>query len=619
MVVAHERAEATDSWADALRFVRATPKLGLKYLRAKWIRSRVLHRFESFVEVPDAKHFLSLLVTHPLFTAIHVLPNIRIRWRRNKDGSAAPEPFSIAADEDDGGVDGTIDEAAGDDDEETDFHAMAAEAESLYLDRQVVSAAIRVRDASLFGGRDREEDGFVRLMLRNSYHDFVLPGSGEEHHVVFEPRLLLHESGVAQIDLVLRAENAPLSVREALAMSWGPEPMFVRSQMSAPLLKGTSWQSIADYSSNEVDAGKPLATIVHANPVSMSELLGIHLDAILTVIRRNFGHWTIYPVAVLDVEECCTPENWKQTHREDLVRLAIRGSVNREVADHAPVPRDLSMAKDHSLYANIGSTVYFQWTGAVPEGVSELDTVLLLEYALLQYMRLFLLEERVARMRLSDRSLRARYKAAVLMFSELRQRDLRSGEAREIVRHVLDEYGAPEIRRTIETALNLSSSAYATVSAERASRRAWWVTIAATLIALLVAVPPLQDLLRAVPTPQPGDPLVLIPLRWLSAQGFWGPWIILGTVLLLVSCLWFISVLWRWRVRRWPSFRRGYKWPTEFEVIDEFSPAALGPHATSLRVNLTAGSVADEDQGLPSSSSTPTAARQESPDTDSRD
>jgi hypothetical protein len=398
--------------------------------------------------------------------------------------------------------------------------------------------------------------------------------------------------------------------------------------MSAPLLKGTSWEGLADYSNDEIDAGKPLATIMHAKPVSMSELLGVHLDAVLAVIRRNFGHWTIYPVALLDVEECCTPKDWGRVHREDLVRLAIRGSVNREVADHAPVPRDLSMAKDHSLYANIGSTVYFQWTGVAPRGVSELDTVLLLEYAQLQHMRLFSLEEKVAQMRLSDRSLRARYKTAVLMFSELRQRDLRSGEAREIVRHVLNEYGAPEVRRTIETALNLSSSAYATVSAERASRRAWWVTIAATLIALLVAVPPLQDLLRSVPTPQADDPWILTPLRWLSEQGFWGPWIILGTILLLVSALWFISVLWRWRARRWPSFRRGYKWPTEFEVTDDFSPAATRPHATRLHVDLSGG-FGDEDGhpeddhpegGHPlASSSTPSTTKQGSPGTGSRD
>lgn len=89
------------------------------------------------------------------------------------------------------------------DQEDVDTLEMLAEAEAAYLGTQVVSAAVRESDANLFGGPDRDGDGFVRLMLRESYHDFVLPGSGEKHHVVFEPRLLLHESGVAQLDLAL--------------------------------------------------------------------------------------------------------------------------------------------------------------------------------------------------------------------------------------------------------------------------------------------------------------------------------------------------------------------------------------------------------------------------------
>ncbi|WP_447943432.1 hypothetical protein [Microbacterium aurum] len=480
------------------------------------------------------------------------------------------------------------------DEDETDLLAMAAEAEGLYLDRQIVSAAIRASDAHLFGGRDRDEDGFVRLMLRNSYHHFVLPGSDVEHYVVLEPRLLLHESGVVQIDLVLSVHDASLDVRQALAMTWGPEPLIVRSQMSAPLLKGTRWESVADYSAGEVDADKPLATINHATPVSMSELQEVHLHAVLSVIRRGYGHWLIYPVAILDVNECCSPGHWKQTHRDDLIRLAIRGSVDRDVAEHVSTPRDLSSSTNHSLYANLGSAVYFQWTGAAPKGIAEMGTVLLLEYALLQYMRLYALEEDVARMRLGDRHLRGRYKTAVRLFAELRQRDLRAGEARDIVQHVLNDYGAPEIRRTIETGLNLSASAYATVSAERASRRAWWVTIAATAIALLVAVPPLQDLLNSTPRPAPDDSWVLRPLQWLAERGFWGPWIAMGSILLAVAGLWFMSTLWRWRFIRWPSLRRGYRWPAEFEVTDNFSPADVGPHTTTLSVDLSGGFVDDE-------------------------
>lgn len=580
MAVALERAQTSDSWRDAFRFVEASPRFGLKYLRAKWLRSEVSPRFYAFSETPTTRHFLTLLALHPFFTAFRVIPHLRISWTRGARKGAPPAPLLDSLDED--ASDETEDE-----DNETDVLAMAAEAESLYLDRQIVSAAIRVSDAHLFGGRDRDKDGFVRLMLRNSYHHFVLPGSDVEHYVVMEPRLLLHKSGVIQIDLVLSARDAPVDVRQALAMTWGPEPLIVRSQMSEPLLKGTRWQSIADYSAGEVDAAKPLATIEHATSVSMSELIEAHLHAVLSVIRRGYDHWMIYPVTILDVDDCCSPEQWRQTHRDDLIRLSVRGSVKTKVAEHVIAPRDLSSNTHHSLYANLGSAIYFQWTGTAPAGIPELDTVLLLEYALLQYMRLYALEEDVARMRLGDRQLRGRYRTAVQLFAELRQRDLRAGEAREIVQYVLNDLGAPAIRRTIETGLSLSASAYATISAERASRRTWWVTLAATAIALLVAVPPLQDLLESIPPPTPEDPWALGALQWLTERGFWGSWITMGAVLLVVAVLWLVSVLWRWRLRRWPSFRRGYKWPTEFEVTSDFSPASVGPRTTNLRADLS--------------------------------
>ncbi|SDO01231.1 hypothetical protein SAMN05216368_10942 [Cryobacterium flavum] len=580
MAMLHERADVTGSWRSALAFALRFPRLGIQYLHAKWVTTKISPRFKKFAESPSEGRLLVLLALHPFFTIRRVLPSIRFTWNKKRG-----DPVE-------GRHEGSVEQAAEGaeiDDDKSSFLDVLAEAERLYLDRQVVSVAIRLSDARLFGGPDRDEDGFVRLMLRESYHDFVLPGSEEQHHVVFEPRLLLHESGVVQLDLVLSAQTT-LDVRQALAMMWGPEELFLRSQMSKPLLRGTQWEQVADYSSGEVDAGQPLGTIEHPTPISMAQLLEIHLSAVLAIIKRSYRHWVIYPFAILDADECCNPEEWKQTHRDDLIRLAIRGSVEREVAPHVAIPRDLSLGRDRSLYAGLGSAVHFQWRGAAPRGVAELDTVLVLEYALLQYMRLHTMEEHVSQMALGERSMRARYRGAVRIFSELRQRDLRSGEARDVVRHVLQEFGVPDIRRTIETALNLSASAYATLSAERASRRAWWVTSAATLIALLVAVPPLRELLNSVPASEPGETWALVPFRWLADRGFWGPWFTMAGVLLLVIAIWILDVSWRWRVRRLPSFRRGYKWPNEFTVDRELhSPSALGPRSTNLHVSLPGG------------------------------
>lgn len=579
-----EEAAKPHSWTAAFKFARRHPRFGIPYLRAKWLSTKAAPRLEEFADTKSISSFAKLFFFHPLFTLWHVLP--KIRFTRSHDEQDGTEKSNDSLDPEQSPPMPQVET----DPDEADTLKVLAEAEEAYLGLQVVSAAIRQSDASLFSGPDRESDGFVRLMLRESYHDFVLPGSEERHHVVFEPRLLLHESGVAQIDLVVSAETS-LEVQQVLAMMWGTQPMFVRSEMSTPLIRGTTWESSADFSKGTLDVGHPLGVIEHPEPLSMQDLLQMHLFAVLRVIKRSYTSWTSYPVAIVGTSNCCTAEEWQKNHREDLIRLTIRSSYDAKVATHIPPPTDLSLSYNHSLFAGLGSAIYFQWQGSPPKGMAELDTVLVLEYALLVYVRLHSLEEDVSRMVAGERRLRTRYRAAVRLFSELRQRDLRSGEARDIVRHVFDAYGVPEIRKTIETALSLSASAYSTRSAERAARRAWWITLIATLIGLVVAFPPLRDLLASVPAAAPEEAWLLIPLRWLAAQGFWGPWLALACVLIAVLILWVLGFLWRWRIRRLPSFRRGYKWPTEFTFTEDgFSPATATPHSTELVAELSDGS-----------------------------
>jgi len=462
-----------------------------------------------------------------------------------------------------------------------------AEAERLYLDRQIVSAAMRFRDADLFSRQEQDSDGFVRLMLRESYHDFVLPGSDEKHNVVFEPRLMLHNSGVVQIELAIRADT-PLGVRQVLAMMWGPEPVFVHSEMSAPLLRGTPWEVLADFSQGNLDANMPLGVIKHSKPVSMSDLLEMHLLSVLAIMKRSYSDWMVYPVAIVTPDACCPRDRWRAVHHDDLFRLTSRMSFDQSIAPHAEVPKDLSLDGDHSLFAALGSAIYLQWKGPAPEGIAELDTVMILEYALLVYMRLHSMEKSVSRMATGERRLRTQYRAAIRLFSELRGGCLRAGEAREILSHVLHDLGAPEIRKTIETSLDLAAEAYATLSAERASRRAWLITLAATLIAGLVAYRPLQDLLDSVSTVQFEPNWVQNLLRWFASQGFWGPGLMLAAVALLIFVLWLADTVWRRLPRRIPSFRRGYKWPTEFRRMGNgHSPAATNQHTDTLRADLS--------------------------------
>lgn len=595
----------------AFSFQRKHPHLGSKFVRAKWLNERIGPRLERFLETKSVKDLVLLAVWHPVFTVAHVFPNMHISWSRKADASpplrgeettrdiAADSPVTETAEtghahKGEVGMSASGETNNSDENLEPDaldgeyLLGILADTERQYLDRQVVSAAIRMQDARLFGGEDWDEDGFVRLMLRESYHDFVLPGSEERHQVVFEPRLLLHRSAVAQLDLAICVEGS-LDTRQVLSMMWSPEPRIVRSRMSVPLLRGTRWEGAADHIEDELDAGQQLAVFEHRSPVSLTDLLHIHMEAILSVIRRSNRHWTIFPTSIIEVDDCCgSPEEWRRVHREDLIRLTGRGAFDRQLGEHVEPPTDLSMGRDHSLYATLGSATYLEWDGSPPHGIAELDTVLVIEYALLVYERLRALEEAVSRLTLKEQDLRRRYRDAVSVFSDMRQRNLRSGESREIVRRLLTDLGASEMRRTIETALDMAGTAYATHSAERSARRSWWITLAATIVAFFVAIPPIQEILNTIPTRAHDENWTLTALRWFSELGFWGPWLFVAAICLVLCTLWLlVATRWRPLPRHLPSFRRGYRWPTEFKASEEeWSPASGGPSDTRLSADV---------------------------------
>lgn len=350
----------------------------------------------------------------------------------------------------------------------------------------------------------------------------------------------------------------------------------------------------ADFSAGELDANEPLGEIVHTSRASVTELLEIHLSAILACVRGNAVHFVNYPVSIIQSSPCCKPEAWKVKHRDDLLRLSMRGSIDRQISPEMPLPVDLSLGRDHSLFANMGSAVYMKWEGEAPKSISELDTVLVFEHALLLYMRLHSLEQKVTNGPLRASELRLRNRDAIELFSELRQRDLRFGEARDIARHVLEDLGASDIRRTIEVALDLSASAYGVLSAERAATRAWWVTLAATVLAFVLAIQPIGSLIQSASTDVNVTGLPKMAFVHLQTLGFWAPWAVLSTMVLATGVARVIASLFRREDKPSRSKRRGYKWPTEF-VIDSsnYSPAHSGESGVHFKAHLDGESEED--------------------------
>ncbi|WP_152631277.1 hypothetical protein [Agreia bicolorata] len=550
----YEESESNGRWASALMFAARYPKLGWMHLRSLWY-AQTRSNLDRLMKKGTIRALLLFLLIRPLFGVRYVLPNIRLG---KKDEEHSPADDSLTVDPE------TAEQEAA---PEENTLKMLDEAEELMLNQQIVSAAERQIDGKIFGGRDHEEDRFVRLALRNSYHDFKLDGIDQEQHVVFEPRLLMHESGILQLSVRI-SSTGPLSTAQVIDLMWGPARRITRSELAAPLLKGSGWERDVTEWRDVLDGGARLALIEHENPVSISDFLTAQMNSIIASIGVRLEGWVVYPTAMVEAGDCCTLHEWKTRHREDIVRLATRSMTATRMSPTEDTPSDLSLQSDHSLYASLGSTTYIQWTGAIPHGLAELGTVLVIEYGLLLYLRLQTMEAVVARMVLGERRLKRRYRDAILLFSELRQGNVRAGEAREVVRHLLSELGADQIRPTIQAALELAGLAHSTVAASRASRRAWWVTLGGTVVAVLVSIPALQQLLVSVSALETDDGAewAIAPLRYASTFGFWGAWLVLAWI----ACALITTLVGGWIVRLWPgrfpSIRRGYAWPTKLIV-----------------------------------------------------
>lgn len=562
LVREYEAAKDAGTWPSAARLLMRHPRVGLLHVRGLLV-PRLAADLDRLLAQNTLRALLAFSIKHPIAAVRHVLPNIRFeRTSSSVDAEGEPPSIRPSPEEDvDGGrtpQDGAVEDV---DEKPT---AIVDDVERTILAQQWISAVERRTDALLFGGQDRDEDRFVRVQLRNSYHDFVVPGSDRVEHVVFEPRLLLHDSGVMQLDLRLSTES-PLGADDVVALMDGSAPRIVRSSMPMPLVAGSEWEAIGTVAAEDVDAGQPLVTVDHDAPVSMLEVLFVHLSSATAAIGRRHDAWIHYPTAFVKPSGCCEPTAWRVQHLPEVQRIAYRMSGPSRTASHVPFPVDLSMHAEHSLFAALGSALYVKWDGDLPRPIDELFTTLIIEYALVTYMRLQSMELLVSRMDLRERELRRRYHEAIRLFSELRQGTLRSGEARDIADHVLATLGADRIRPTIEVALALAGQAHSTINASRSSRRAWWLAYFATVIAALVAVPTLLEFFRvldAEPVGGPAEPL-LGPLRWFGSLGVVGPWALIAAVVLVSLVVALVAWVWRSRPRRLPSLRRGFVWPKQ--------------------------------------------------------
>lgn len=178
-----ERLRSDLTWSAAFALLLSRPKLGLLALWWAWRSHVVAPRLKRFIDGPSLLKLAWFVLRHPIVGIRDVLPAVR---RNSSPASSDAEgrqttanPGSLVEGDSDSRAvpHSPPDESAlpedADDFGTRELLEILNEAEENYIQSQIVSAAERVIDDELFGHSGLARP-FVRLTLRNSYHDFEI-------------------------------------------------------------------------------------------------------------------------------------------------------------------------------------------------------------------------------------------------------------------------------------------------------------------------------------------------------------------------------------------------------------------------------------------------------------
>lgn len=489
---------------------------------------------------------------------------LRLRYRRELRGIASAPSASEPA-----GSDDAPDEI---DDDPLQF------ARDVLIDHQKVSTAERVVDRQLFGGVAQDEDHYVRLILANSYHDLNdQRGNAESRRMVFEPRLMLHQSGLIQLTIAVHLKGT-FKTREVVHYSHATAEIILHSDLPAPLVSHLPARDVAGSWMDVIDVGNRMRSITFTDGASMSDVLDLHIGAVRSIAKLGMtGPWLIHPTTVAHAGRCCTDqEAWTLRHASDVAQISARHSKPMKVPTGWGASTDLSIDPQTSTYVNLGSSTHVVRSGPELEAAEQLFTVMLIEYGLTLYWRLRMLEARGAQFNLRERDLKSLYIDSIQMLSELRHNNVSYGSARDITRQLVRDLGGDAIQQTLTTTLDLSAQTFAASSASRAAYRQVVLAVIGSLVAAVVAIPTVTDLLSGVRDSPPTG--LLSPVGWAAEAGARGAWILTATVIFVVGAIATTIPLVRAATRRFQvprrMRRRGWRstlgeLPITFGPVDE--------------------------------------------------
>ncbi|MEW2429102.1 hypothetical protein AB0877_13910 [Micromonospora sp. NPDC047644] len=495
--------------------VPSSPKvyLGRRQIRYDLKRRKLLEGLAELTEVIDGKtKFITWAARHPRTAAFAIRRGL-VKWK----------PFAEEASEEERAED------------RASLQGLAEAADAMdeeVFERSKVMGALAAVDRSLLSPIYLRKSPFVRLQLRPFYAE---SDSLSDREVMV--LLLLHRSGTAL--LTFHTVAGDRTTDELLKISSG---------------KGAKLKSCVF---DEAIVGPELADKAVESPlssgdgISVTDVFLMHRDRIERVLRRQdrTGDYFCYTTVLVGGIRCCrTRQRWFKLHARELAGLVMRYPPYGRIKDQIVAEvqqKDKSVGSETSRYYCGGNAFVIDWDYDYQEPcvsfVNVVNTVVIIENALLQYWQISSLHETLLLEGRSRRSLLQAQEELARGLEEFGASSISYGTAQEISADILRQLHTDRLHQRLTERLGLAQQLLDSVQVQQAARRNYLLAGMGSLATLLFGIPALKESLEVIASWRPPENIGFAAepiINW--AKG--GPTAIISAYTVIILSAFFVLV-----------------------------------------------------------------------------
>jgi hypothetical protein len=366
---------------------------------------------------------------------------------------------------------------------------------------------IAATDDLLFSPIYLRKSPFVRLQLM----PFGATSSLLADETIY-PILLLHRSGIALLTFYT-VVGSGRTYNEVLRASVSTATRFTSATFPLTVVGVAPFSDEYAVGRDELlPADEKVPThrrIEPADHFGIPDAFFLYRDRIKGLVgTRDSGiaDYFCYGTLAIDGIGCCRSKDaWLKAHSSELAGLIMRTESHRDLSESAvsnTLKGDHSIQRGRSSYFNGGNAVTIRWGSSgdepAPSFVSLVDTIAVIENAVLQYWQIQELDSRLDLIGGTTGTLSRVQLRLAEGISEHRTSTISFGTAHDIAASILEKLHATDLHQRMLDRLAMNQQLIETRKADASVRRNYLIAGIGSFATVLLGIPAIRDSLAAI-------------------------------------------------------------------------------------------------------------------------